>query len=482
MGRWAWIWLQYCIPQARIYFKQIPIKIMQKKFRFFLSIVIVVGMLSACKKDKSGGTPTPGIDSTSIKNKINDSAVLYARDIYLWYTQIPTSFVGASFSDPDKVMQGLRKYSVEPGFSQPVDRWSFAMKQAEWDNVSSGISGDFGLSVFFLSSNDLRVKYVEKSSPAGLAGIRRGWKITKIANSTNITTSNADFIVTNVWNSTSTSFTFQKPDGTTRDITLNATSYQENPIFLDSVYTAGSKKVGYLVFNSFLGDTTAIYNEFQRIFTRFANEGVNEVAVDLRYNGGGYVTVQHKLANYLVNAAANGGVMMNQQFNDKYGQFNETERFTKRGTLNLSRVFFIVSSNTASASELLINNLKPYMDVKLVGPSATYGKPVGYFPIEVGDWYIFPVSFRSTNKNGEGNYFNGIALDSQQPDGLDKDWGDVTESAFASIIKFIGSGSFSVAEIRGGANGTATRDIINVNDKMEGHEFKGAVLPARKIR
>jgi hypothetical protein len=178
------------------------------------------------------------------------------------------------------------------------------------------------------------------------------------------------------------------------------------------------------------------------VFNRFASENIDEVVVDLRYNGGGYVNVQKKLADYLVNASANGQVMMKQQFNDKYTQYNETTNFQKKGSVNLSRVFFIVSSSTASASELVINNLKPYMDVVLVGPAKTYGKPVGFFPIPVGEWYIFPVSFRSTNKSGEGNYFDGLALNNQVADGLDKDWGDVDESAFASVLRYINTGAF----------------------------------------
>jgi C-terminal processing protease CtpA/Prc len=143
-----------------------------------------------------------------------------------------------------------------------------------------------------------------------------------------------------------------------------------------------------------------------------------------------------------VSNAASGQMMMKEQFNDRYTQYNETTNFQKLGPLNLSRVFFIVSSNTASASELLINNLKPFMNVVLVGPSKTYGKPVGFFPIPVGDWYIFPVSFRSTNKNGEGNYFDGLALSNQVADGLDKDWGDINESAFASVVKYVTTGAF----------------------------------------
>ena len=448
-------------------------------YRIFAPMIAVLALLSSCKKDKDGGGGgTPPV----VKDKVKDTTIQYTRDIYLWYTQIPSSFNEQSYADPNKIMEAIRKYSAEPGFAQPVDRWSFAMKQAEWDDVSGGIGGDFGFSVFFRAEGDLRVKYVESASPAGVKGLHRGWRVTKINGSTNITTGNSDFIVDAIFYSTSGTFTFQKPDGSSVDVALTAATYQEHPIFLDSVYTVGAKKVGYIVFNSFLGDTTAVYSEFQRIFNKFNTAGVTDVAVDLRYNGGGYVSVQQKLANYLVNNAASGGVMMNQVFNDKYAAWNETDNFNKLGPLNLSRVFFIVSNNTASASELLINNLKPYMDVKLVGPGATYGKPVGYFPIPVGDWYIFPVSFRSTNKNGQGNYFSGFSVDSQQPDGLDKDWGDINETAFASVLKYVGTGSFTrTTEIPGAANKSVTPQIINSNQKLDVKSFKGAVLSGKKF-
>src|SRR5215203_2274100 len=414
-----------------------------------LLCVLALGILPACKKDnlESDLTSSPGpVTQPTVADQLKDSALAFSKDIYLWYTQIPSSFNARSFSELDKLMIGLRQYSTEPGFTQPVDRWSFAIKQTEWDNISSGIAGDFGITVFFMAPGDLRVKSVEKDSPAGKAGIRRGWRVTKVEGNTDITSANADFLVSKIYNSNSASFSFQKPDNTTEDLTLTSATYKENPILLDSVYIVATKKIGYLSYNSFLGDTAKTYSEFQRIFTRFSSANVNDVVVDLRYNGGGYVTVQNKLANYLVNAAGNGGLMMKQQYNDKYTRYNESTVFKKIGTLNLNRVFFIVSNNSASASELLINNLKPYMDVKLIGPSKTYGKPVGYFNIPVGeDWYIFPVSFRTTNKNGEGSYFNGFPLDAQVADGLDKDWGDLNESALAAAIRYITTGSARLA-------------------------------------
>ena len=239
-----------------------------------------------------------------------------------------------------------------------------------------------------------------------------------------------------------------------------------------------SKKIGYFAFNSFLGDTTEIYNEFSRIFNRFALNGVNDVIVDLRYNGGGYVTVQEKLANWLVPSSANGQLMMKQQFNDKYTQYNADDTFGKLGGLNLSRIFFIVSNSTASASELLINNLRPYMDVQLIGPGKTYGKPVGFFPIPVGDWYIFPVSFRTTNKNGEGDYFNGIAVNSQVADGLDKDWGNVEENCLKTAVGFITTGSFrsQAAGTRGTVSSFQEDPAVKKsNSILDEPSFKGTI-------
>lgn len=448
------------------------------KHRFLVAFLVGLIFLSACKKTDLNAdalTPTPTPSTPATASSLKDSAVLYSRDIYLWYNQIPSSFNAQSYTDPDGIMTAIRQYSTEPGFSAPVDRWSFAVKQQEWDNVSSGISGDFGMDVFFRSESDLRVKNVERESPAGRAGVRRGWKITSINGSTNIATSNADFIVNAVWKSSTGNFIFQKPDGSSVTLNLTAATYREHPVILDSIYNIASKKIGYFSFNSFLGDTTEIYSEFARVFNKFSTGGVNDVIVDLRYNGGGYVSVQQKLANWLAPTSANGQLMMKEMFNDKYTSYNEVENFRKQGSLNLSRIFFIVSSSTASASELLINNLKPFMDVQLVGPSKTYGKPVGFFPIPLGEWYIFPVSFRSTNKNGEGNYFGGIAVNNQVADGLDKDWGDVNETCLQSALGYITTGAFRTG-IEGRASETATdATILRTNTVLDQPSFKGSV-------
>jgi hypothetical protein len=456
------------------------------KNTFLLVLLFGAGIYSSCKKDVDVPGLQPVIEQPatqpSVSDLIKDSSLMVAKELYLWYDKIPATFDPRSFSDPDKIMTAIRQYSIEPGFNEPVDRWSFAYKQEEWDNVSSGVTHDFGLNIFFFGEGDLRVRSVERASAAGRAGVQRGWRISRINGNSNITTSNADFIIDNVYGSNATTFTFVKPDGTSVDVSLTAATYQEHPVFLDSLFTIGSRKVGYMVFNSFLGDTTEIYNEFRRVFNNFSGKQVTDLVVDLRYNGGGYVSVQEKLANYIVNNTGNGSVMMKQQYNKLLSEYNVTDYFRKLGSLNLNRVFFIVSNSTASASELLINNLKPYMDVKLVGPNSTYGKPVGFFPYPVGDWYVFPVSFRSTNKNGQGSYFSGIPVDGQAADGLDKNWGDKSETAFASVLNYIGTGSFSLPSERAAIRSREEVNLINSgNNRFEENSFKGAI-ETRKLK
>jgi hypothetical protein len=427
-------------------------------------IVVTAITLFGCKKHSD-----KNVDS----DKLKDSAMVFTRDIYLWYNNIPASFNPHDYADPNAIMEAIRPYSIEPGFSTPVDRWSFAMLKSEWDGLSSGQGGDFGLSVFFFAADDLRVSYVEPESPAGKAGIKRSWRIKQINGSSNITSSNANAIVKAVFDSNSGTFLFARPTSSDTTITLQAASYKEHPLLLDSVYTTGSTKTGYFVFNSFLGDTNEIKNEFVRVFNKFNTQNVQDVIVDLRYNGGGYVSLQTLLANYLVPTAGNNGVMLTEQFNDKYTAINETTRYAKKGTLNLSRLFVIVSQNTASASELLINSLKPYMNVQLVGPSHTHGKPVGFFPIPVFDWYIFPVSFRTINKNGEGNYFNGLSLNYQIMDGLDKAWGDRNENCLGSALQYIQTGSFARAGIT--PRMSAIEEVQDGNARLGSTKFKGMI-------
>lgn len=442
----------------------------------FISLVV----FCSCKKPSNNSASTPPADSSALAVIALDSALIDAKNYYLWYNQIPSSFNPQSYSDPNAVMVAIKNYSMEPGFASPVDRWSFGVLKTDWNQLSGGIgttdnttvSGDFGLSVFFRVDGDLRVKLVEPASNAGLAGIQRGWRVTKINGDSNMTIANSDFIINNVFYSANSTFTFVKPDSSTVTLSLTASTYPQKTVYLDTVYSINSKKIGYVVINSFLGDTAQINSDFKNVTTYFSNQNVTDIIVDLRYNGGGYVSLQQTLADYLAPASANNGLMMKETFNDKHQAYNTALYFNKVGSLNPNHIFFIVTQATASASELLINNLKPYMTVKLIGPTNTDGKPVGFFPISAGDWYVFPVSFRSTNSAGNGEYFNGFTPDAIVPDGLDKNWGDVTESCLAETIKYITTGTFIA---QGPEMYIADPTVISANKLLDKASFKGMV-------
>jgi hypothetical protein len=413
-------------------------------------VIIFIGILGSCKKNSDITSPPPPVDSSAEAKKARDTALLLSKDYYLWYNQIPPSFDPQSYADPAAVMIALRNYSVEPVFNRAVDNWSFGVLKSDWNQLSGGFGsvnsisskGDFGFKLVFRVEGDLRVGLVERLSPAGLAGVQRSWRVTKVNGNSNITTGNIPFL-NNALNSTSSTFTFTKPDGTSVEIPLTASTYAQETVYLDTVYNIGPKTIGYMVLNSFLGDTGKIYNDFARVMNNFASENVSDIVVDLRYNGGGYVSVQEKLADYLAPNSANGKVMMRETYNDKHQNNNATLYFNKTGPLNPNHLLIIVTQSTASASELLINNLKPYMDVKIVGPNNTDGKPVGFFPLSAGDWYVFPVSFRSTNSVNYGGYFDGFTPDAQVADGVDKAWGDPAEASLAKAIRYITTGSFN---------------------------------------
>ncbi|MFV0605117.1 MAG: S41 family peptidase [Niabella sp.] len=448
-----------------------------KKILIWLPVLLVV--LTACPRSKKDTVTGP-----TLMEKIIDTSYQYSKEIYLWYGQLPTSVNVKDYDDPNALMEYIRNYSFEPDFNRDVDRWSFAMKQSEWDDVSQGIAGDFGLGVFFMAANDLRVKSVEKLSPAGVAGIKRGWRITKINDHTSITTSDADisYIVNAIFYSTSAKITFTKPDGSSQEYTVTAKTYQEQPVFLDTIYNEPAGKVGYMVYNSFLGDSAYSVDNFSRVFNKFATTGINELIVDLRYNSGGYVWIQQLLGNYIVNSSGNGNISMIEQFNALYSrQFNDTAYFSKKGSVNLNKVYFIVTAATASASELLINALKPFMNVQLVG-SKTEGKAVGFFPISVGEWYIFPVSFRTVNAQNIGNYFDGLSPVGNAlgvSDGLDKDWGDKQENMLKVTLAAINNGGVFAYSPN---NTTISRSVYfnNQNKKLKNPDkFSGAIETRR---
>lgn len=430
--------------------------------------VLATLVIFSCKKNKDSDiNPQPG--NGTIEQLLMDSVYLYSKEVYFWndlipsYSQFnPRQYKGTNeLTSAENVMEAIRKLQFN-------DRFSFVTTIEESDGIQSGESKDYGFFVRSASADITApidsiywfVSYVYDQSTAGNAGVKRGWVVNKInGNQLGYNQASADILNNTFFGpATSASFEFIKPDNTAASLSLSKTSFTANSVLYKSVINSGGKKVGYLVFNQFFGQPSR--TELGNAFSLFQSQGIDELVIDLRYNRGGSTQTQDTLANLIAPLAANNQKMYTYQFNQqlKNGNFpllkqkpgfqnvSFTESansvaYEKAGSLNLSQVFFIVSGSSASASELLINNLRPYMEVKLIGDT-TYGKPVGFFPIEISKYAIYPVSFKTVNSAGNADYYNGLAPDKTTGDGVNKNWGDITEPSLAAALNYVSTGTF----------------------------------------
>jgi hypothetical protein len=425
-----------------------------------------------------------------------DSIFLYAKDTYYWNEPFPSyeTFKPRSYSTNQAVLDAIRAlpgvgkpFVTTPTDPVPREKYSF-IDDGSVSSQLAGVSGDFGFSVFYNGerpSSDLRIKYVSPNSPAAAKGLKRGFRITKINGRTEISTAvsaNVSFVSDAVFGSSSSvSITVEKPGGVSEDIVVNRTSYSNNPIFHSSVISVGSKKVGYIVYNSF---TTNSRDALTTKIAEFAAAGATELVVDLRYNGGGSVATADVFTNLLAPASLNGttmyttvwtktmqdgkaNILANQPLTDANGKLQpftggvngkfatyadidykpagNREVFAKVGAANFSKVYFLVLSGTASASELLINNLKPHLNVQLIG-GKTYGKPVGFFAISIDKIDLYIPQFETKNSLNEGGYYTGLPVNYTVPDDVTRDFGDRNEALLAAALSHSEKGTFTLSK------------------------------------
>jgi len=165
-----------------------------------------------------------------------------------------------------------------------------------------------------------------------------------------------------------------------------------------------------------------------------------------------------------------------------FGQAQNTMLFAKKGTLNLNRAFFLVTGNTASASELLINNLQPALPggVQIIGRT-TYGKPVGFFGIPVGKYDMYIAQFESRNSAGKADFYQGMIPGGNYPgkdaaDDVTKDFGDSTENLLAQALNFIEKSTYFTANLRiQSLESSVDQTKLRAVNQHLNTEFKGAV-------
>ncbi len=369
----------------------------------------------------------------------------YMNDQYFWFDQQRA---------PDAAASTLPQYFASLLFA-PLDRYSFAQSTAEFVQVfEQGQRTGYGYSLAWADAAQtvLKVRAVEPLSPVGLAGLRRGDTIVAIDGYT------ATQIVSGLPPRVSVpgvarQFAVSDDAGVQRNFNVNSAAYTLSPVHDVRIMTApNGARVGYMAYQEFISSGA---DALGAAFERFKAEGISELVLDLRYNGGGSTTQARNLASLIAGPALDGKVFADFRFNAKNTDRNFTQTFsayfaTKASQQdstpldNLSRVFVITSAATASASELLINGLRPFKPVITIG-STSFGKPYGFLPRDACGLTYNAVNFITANAQGFSDYGTGFAPTCAVADDLARQLGDPLEERTAAALAYIATGACPVA-------------------------------------
>lgn len=461
-------------------------------FVFFLIAVFFV----SCKKSIPEPEPKPDPKSISRTEdqKIRDSIYYYYKLYSLWDTHIPQYDSPSEFTDPypsaSFVLSALKsltpKYANYMLYGGVLDRFSFIQGLNGYNiNAQAKVKMDrndgYGLyiSMGTVDSKIARpvIKFVEGGSPADKAGLKRSDMITAINGASDYTVAidcadgscdpvdptaldNMRNRINNALEGGGLQLELLRQDGTTYSKNLSYASYTIDPIYQDTVYTYASKNVGYFALSSFEEIERNNYNQ-QRVdaaFRLFEDKHIEDLVVDLRYNTGGYVDAAVYIANKIGGKKTANELMVTYICNaylekkekGANGMFKDTY-FSQTSNLELRKVYFLVSEETASAAEMLINVLKPYMNVELIASGTrTYGKPVGFFEQIIENSISFwPASFQLKNAAGFSDYWDGLAVDKANiEDYIFVQTGDVRETMLETALEDAVPGSTKKAVAR----------------------------------
>lgn len=389
------------------------------------------------------------------------------NDIYLYKAQVP-SLANNFFSSEEEKYEFLNKYNSPEALFDALtyseDRFSFITDdynalEDRFDGVSSSTAGmEFGLGRISNSNNVFGfIRYIIPGTSASAEDLERGMIFTEV-NGQKLTLNNyvslleADNLTINIGEVQNGSIVLS--DETAE---LSRSPYTENPVHLSKVLNLEGQKVAYLMYNSF---TANFDDELNAAFAEFKAEGIDDLVLDLRYNGGGSVVSAVDLAS-MITGQFEGEIFLKEQWNKDYQdsfEANNPEQLLNRfdakirsgaaiNSLNLNRVYVLTTNSTASASELIINGLDPYIDVIQVGETTTgkfqasvtlYDSP-NFSKSNANENHTYalqPLVFKSANANGKTDYINGLPPRVEISENLENmgELGDPTEPLLEAAL------------------------------------------------
>lgn len=414
----------------------------------YLGIIVFLFSLffvNSCKKD------SPSNSISKVDLEINQFIWNGLNYYYLWKDSVP-NLSWSKFQTSEKNLNAfLSTYTDHKNLFEnllykrnTIDKWSwivddYTVLENELQGITKSMGFDFRLVRYGSGGTNVfgYVRYVLPNSPAGIAGLKRGNIFTKVDDQ-QITTSNYQTLL---FNKDSYKLSFADivnhsiyPNN--KQVSLAAVELQENPVFLDTVYTINNMKIGYLVYNGFYPNFDVNLNN---VFSKFKTANIQNLILDLRYNGGGSIQSAINLASMIYttntsqifaksrfNKTIEDQILADPRLGSNYflDHFIDTLSRTSAGgsptticSLGLSQLFVITTGSTASASELVINGLKPYINVKTIG-TTTVGKYVGSITVKDEDskgnvnpdhkWALQPIILKLANANNESDYVGGF--------------------------------------------------------------------------
>jgi carboxyl-terminal processing protease len=356
-------------------------------------------------------------------------------DLYLWYNDLP-DFDPRLYATPEEYLDAVRYRPLDEHFSYITSRAS----NRAFFGASQYVG--FGLS-WSVIGGELRVLQVFPDSSASEAEVARGDRITSIAGepvATLLAENRLGDAVGPDEVGVSVRLEFETRSGLRRGAFLTKRVVTIPTVSLTRTYDVQGKRVGYIFFRNFVEPSYAALDE---AFAELATQRINELVLDLRYNGGGLVSVAQHLASLIGGVRTRGQLLAEYAHNDRNAHRNQVLRFEdKPNAANLDRLVVITTPSSASASELVINALRPFIPVVIIG-DRTYGKPVGQYGIDFCDKTLAPVAFSLRNANGQGDFFGGFPPDCAVPDDVDHDLGDAAEASLREALRFIATGTCS---------------------------------------
>ncbi len=434
-----------------------------KRLNVYLLVVLCISFWSCNDNDDTGGNPyiPPASQATNYRVQYNAgscsipeknlfiSSLLH--DTYLWEAQVPNlDFI--SYSSTKLLLNDLR-YS-------PLDKWSYITSKSESDALTQeGKFIGYGFSYKKNIAGIRTVYQVHKDSPADIAGIKRGDQFISL-NGLTYDEIDTRGLWGSIWGSNEIGTSLDITVIDTNDIVTQSTIIKDwvtiDIIPQYKIIDSNGIKIGYLIFNSF---KSYISQDLDDVFQYFDDENIDELIVDLRYDGGGSILISRKISSLIAGTDAADETFINYSYNERYPHWNHSRSFEEpANNLNLSRAIFITTSRTCSASELVINGLSPIMDVIIIGDT-TCGKPVGWHGgYDFCNLHISYPEFKMENSNNEGNYFSGLQATCPATDDLEKPRGDIEEASLQEAIDFIHNNHCSASAVK------TNKQIISSNN------------------